>query len=214
MRLGMLLLAAASSLVISGCFEDTATDTGSQPTPEATAGTQGGTETAADDTASGSGGEAGVCPEYCSQIQDVCTAELSQYQSEQICLGACAGFPPGSVADQLGNSAGCRRFQAVQAAEAPDTFCGAAGPTGDGVCGAQCESFCGLATALCTGEMAQWPDVPSCIADCMQFPMDVEYNSSVINGDSYACRTYHLTVAALDPVVHCPHIGLDSPVCV
>jgi len=216
MRLASSLwIALASTLPIPGCFEDIPTDeTGAEPTGTGTQGT-GDTSGTADDTADDSSGEAvDVCPEYCGLIQDVCTADRAQYPSEAICLGVCAGLPPGSAEDQLGNSAGCRRFQAVQAAEAPDTFCGAAGPTGDGVCGAQCESFCGLAQALCTGDQAQWPDVPSCIADCMQFPMDVPYDASVVNGDSYACRTYHLTVAALDPGVHCPHIGLDSPVCV
>ena len=121
--------------------------------------------------------------------------------------------PTGCV-HRLGNSSACRRFQAVQASEMPATFCGAAGPTGDGVCGAQCESFCGLASELCTGDLEQWPDIPSCIADCMQFPTDTMFNASVTMGDSYACRSYHLTVAALDPDVHCPHIGLVSATCV
>src|SRR5690606_38990103 len=156
MRLASSLwIALASTLPIPGCFEDIPTDeTGAEPTGTGTQGT-GDTSGTADDTADDSSGEAvDVCPEYCGLIQDVCTADRAQYPSEAICLGVCAGLPPGSAEDQLGNSAGCRRFQAVQAAEAPDTFCGAAGPTGDGVCGAQCESFCGLAQALCTGDQA------------------------------------------------------------
>lgn len=207
MRMPLVLLLLGSSS-ISGCFEDTQTDTGADASASTSDGTASGT------AADGSTGEQDVCPEYCNLVQDVCTADQAQYQSDEICLGVCAALPPGNSDDQLGNSSACRRFQAVQAAEAPDTFCGAAGPTGDGVCGAQCESFCGLATELCTGDLAQWPDVPSCIADCMQFPTDVDYNASVVSGDSYACRAYHLTVAALDPGVHCPHIGLGSPVCV
>lgn len=206
MRLAFPLLVLATTLTLAGCFEDIPSN------PEPTSSGGSGSETAADETASG--GEASVCPEYCGLVQDVCTADNLQYQSEEICLGVCAALPPGTPDDQLGNSAGCRRFQAVQAAEAADTFCGAAGPTGDGVCGAQCETFCGLAMEVCTGDMAQWPDLPSCVTDCMEFPMDVEYSAAVTSGDSYACRTYHLTVAALDPVVHCPHIVLGSPVCV
>lgn len=205
MRMPLLLLILGVP-TLPGCFVDSQTDTGAVASAS---GSEGSTS-----MADGSTGEQDVCPEYCNLVQDVCTADQAQYQSDEICLGVCAGLPPGSSDDQLGNSAACRRFQAVQAAEAPDTFCGAAGPTGDGVCGAQCESFCGLATALCTGDVAQWPDVPSCITDCMQFPMDVEYNASVVVGDSYACRSYHLTVAALDPGVHCPHIGLVSATCV
>jgi hypothetical protein len=205
-----LLLVCA--LALPGCFVDSQTDTGAQGSTDTEQGTSNGDT--ADTTADGSTGEVDVCPEYCGLMQDLCTAEQSQYTSDELCLEVCAGMPPGNPDDQLGNSAACRRFQAVQASEAPDTFCGAAGPTGDGVCGAQCEAFCSLAMALCTGELEQWPDIPSCITDCMQFPMDVEYNSSVVVGNSYACRTYHVTVASLDPGVHCPHIGLVSPVCV
>jgi hypothetical protein len=199
------VLVLLGALASTGCFEDI-----SDPVPESS----GGTTQASEGTADGSTGEPDVCPEYCGLIQDVCTAELSQYTSDEHCAAVCAALPPGSPGDQLGNSAACRRFQAVQASEAPDTFCGAAGPTGGGVCGATCEVFCGLATVVCTDELAQWPDVPSCVADCMQFPTDVEYNAMVVSGDSYACRAYHLTVAALDPGVHCPHIGLVSAVCV
>lgn len=212
MRLGPCLLVLTASLAVSACFEDISTDTGQEPTSDAT---QGATDGTADGTADETtAAEVDVCPEYCGLVQDVCTDARAQYTSEEICLGVCAALPPGTPDDQLGNTAGCRRFQAVQAAEAPDTFCGAAGPTGDGVCGAECETFCGLAMGVCTDADEQWPDVPSCLADCMQFPTDVEYDASVVNGDSYACRMYHLTVAALDPGVHCPHIGLASPVCV
>lgn len=208
-----LVLVLLGTLASTGCFEDSQTDTGAETSAGATQGNEGST-TAADDTAEGSTGEADVCPEYCSLVQDVCTADRAQYAGGEVCLGVCAALPPGNPNDQLGNSAACRRSQAVQASEMPDTFCGAAGPTGDGVCGAQCETFCGLATTICSGDFEQWPDVPSCIADCMQFPDDVEYNTSVINGDSYACRAYHLTVASLDPGVHCPHIALVSATCV
>ena len=198
-----LVLVLVGALALPGCFEDI-----TDPTPEASSGTASDA-TAADSTT----GEPSVCPEYCSLVQGVCTADFAQYTSEAVCLAVCEGFPPGNPDDQLGNSIACRRFQAVQAQEMPSTFCGASGPTGDNVCGARCDSFCSLAMELCTGDMAQWPDLPSCLADCMQFPDDAMYNASVTSGNSSACRTYHLTVASLDPGVHCPHIGLDSATC-
>jgi hypothetical protein len=191
-------------LVLPGCFEDI-----TNPEPQDTEGSEESTA-AADSTT----GEPSVCPEYCSLMRDLCTADFQQYTSDAICAAVCEAYPPGSSEDQLGNTAACRRFQAVQASENAAGFCGAAGPTGNGVCGAECESFCGLAMDLCTGELAQWPDVPSCITDCMQFPTDAMYNASVTEGDSYACRVYHLTVASLDPDVHCPHIALDSVTCI
>lgn len=194
-------LVLAGSLALSGCFVDA-------PNVES----DGSTGTTAADGSS-SGGES-VCPEYCNLVQDVCTADFAQYTSDAICLAVCEAMPPGNPEDQLGNSAACRRFQAVQASENPAGFCGAAGPTGQDVCGARCESFCSLAMTLCTGEHEQWPDVPTCLLDCMQFPEETMFNASMTMGDSYACRMYHLTVASLDPDVHCPHIGLASPVCV
>jgi hypothetical protein len=197
----VLVLVLSEALAPSGCFEE------ADPVPEGSSGT---TAAAADSTT----GEPSVCPEYCGLVQSVCTADFAQYTSEPVCLAVCEGFPPGNPEDQLGNSAACRRFQAIQAQENSSTFCGAAGPTGDDVCGAQCESFCSLAMELCTDDLAQWPDIPSCITDCMQFPDGVMFNASVTSGDSYACRTYHLTVASLDPGVHCPHIALVSSMCV
>lgn len=197
-----LVLVFGGAFALPGCFEDI-----NDPLPQGSSGT-----TDAQATADSTGGE-DVCPEYCNLVQDVCTADFSQYPSDAVCLAVCDALPPGNPEDQLGNSAACRRFQAVQASENAATFCGAAGPTGDGVCGAQCETFCGLAMELCTDDLAQWTDIPSCITDCMQFPDTVEFYSGVTMGDSYACRSYHLTVAALDPGVHCPHIGLDSATC-
>jgi hypothetical protein len=198
-----LVLVLVGSLALLGCFEDI-----TDPLPQGSTGT---TQTSGAD---GSTGEAEVCPEYCTLVQDVCETELAQYTSTAICEAVCEAMPPGTPEDQFTNSAACRRFQAIQASEDPTTFCGAAGPTGGGVCGAQCESFCSLATTLCTGDNEQWPDAPACIADCMQLSMDVDYHAAVVSGDSYACRTYHLTVAALDPEVHCPHIGPVSATCV
>jgi len=211
-------LALLMMIGLPGCFVDAPPvgdtgddDPGATSTGAASTGSEASTGMA--DSSGGSTGAEDVCPEYCGLVQDICTEDREQYQSEEICLGVCEALPQGDPDDQLGNSAQCRRFQTLQATEDPDSFCRAAGPTGNDTCGAACETFCGLATELCTGDMAQWPDVPSCVVDCMQFPNDVDYNSMVISGDSYACRMYHLTVAALDPVVHCPHIGLDSPVC-
>jgi hypothetical protein len=204
-----LVLVLLGALASTGCFVDSQSDTGAEASDGTTQGTEGSSTAVADSST----GEADVCPEYCSLVQDVCTEDLAQYTSDQVCLGVCAALPPGTPEDQLGNTAECRRFQAVQASE-NDTFCGAAGPTGDNVCGAACETFCSLATALCTGELQQWPDIPSCLVDCMEFPMDIDFNAQVVSGNSYACRSYHLSVASLDPGVHCPHIALVSEVCV
>ncbi len=95
----------------------------------------------------------------------------------------------------------------------PVTHCPHAGPAGEGVCGAECESFCTLAAGLCTGANKQWPDMASCMTDCATFPTTPQYNASVTSGNSYACRLYHLTAASITPSVHCPHIQKMSAVC-
>jgi hypothetical protein len=114
---------------------------------------------------------------------------------------------------QTGNSVECRRSQAIQAAEMPDVFCDPAGPSGSGICGGDCESFCFLADKICTGPMQQFPSIPDCIQDCMGFPTDPPYDPAVHSGDTFGCRLYHLTVAALDPGTHCGHIVENSPIC-
>ena len=126
MRLGLLLLVFATSvptsLSMGGCF-DVPPDVNDVTTSDTSSGTTGGT------AADGSTGEADLCPEYCSLVQDVCSAEQAQYTSEAVCLAACADLPPGTPDDQLGNTAGCRRFQAVQTACAgPSARCSAAWP--------------------------------------------------------------------------------------
>ena len=154
------------------------------------------------------------CSEYCGLITDHCDGAESQYSGATACEAVCEVLPPGTVDDELGNTVGCRTYHSIVAAEEPETHCVHAGAGGSGVCGAPCESFCGLAAQLCTGDDQQYADTEACLAECMMFPDDVPTSTEATEGDSYACRLYHLTVAALQPDVHCPHIVLDSPVCV
>jgi len=197
------------SLAMVACFSPSSDD----DNEGTSAATTAGVATAADESTT-SEIAAPSCSEYCGLITDHCGDAQAQYSGATACEAVCEALPPGTVDDELGNTVGCRTYHSIVAAEEPETHCVHAGPGGSGVCGAPCESFCGLAAELCTGADQQYDDTEACLAECMMFPDDVPTSTDATEGDSYACRLYHLTVAALQPDVHCPHIVLDSPVCV
>lgn len=154
-----------------------------------------------------------ACESYCSLMEDHCES-VPQYSGEVACQSVCERMNPGTPADALGNTVGCRTTHAFLAARSAEPHCHHAGPTGDGTCGATCESFCSLALSICTGELAPWDDADSCIADCQSWSPEPKYQADVPDDDTYACRMRHLTLAAAQPEVHCGHIGPVSPVCV
>lgn len=153
------------------------------------------------------------CPDYCQLMDDHCDGDLAQYPGQAICEATCALMEPGEETDVLGNTASCRAHHALLAAESADPHCLHAGPTGDTTCGGPCESFCSLALVACPGELSPFLDADDCIAQCEAFDPEPRYSASVTEGDSYACRMHHLTLAALQSEVHCSHIATDSPVC-
>lgn len=214
-----------AGVFVAGCFSPSDADTDTEADASSTGATNPGTSmnpttdpaTTSPDPTTGNVDDSTTeapatpsCEEYCALVDDHCTAEFAQYSGTTSCEAVCAAMPLGNPGDELGNTVGCRTYHAIVAAEAPDPHCGHAGPGGASVCGAPCESFCTLAAGLCTGADEQYADTESCITECMVFSTD----SDSIEGDTYACRLYHLTVAALQPDVHCPHIVLDSPVCI
>ncbi len=159
------------------------------------------------------GDQALACQEYCSLIDDHCGEVAPQYPGLSVCQAVCLATAPGASGDALGNSVACRTHHAVLAARTPETHCLHAGPTGDGTCGASCESFCGLALAVCTGDDAPWPDADTCIESCTAWPQEPQYRADVEDADTFACRMRHLTLATLQPELHCAHVDDDSPVC-
>lgn len=168
---------------------------------------------AADNGSGESGGTLATCADYCALINASCEGMLEQYVPGAACEAVCATFDQGPSGAMSGHSLECRAYHATNAAEDPEGHCRHAGPSGDGVCGGTCESFCTAAMEICTGDNAQWALVDDCIDDCQMFPVDPPYTSSVEPGDSFACRMYHLTLASTQVVPHCSHIALVSPVC-
>jgi hypothetical protein len=73
-----------------------------------------------------------------------------------------------------------------------------------------CANYCALMAMNCKGDeatdggLSQFPNAASCMHECMQMPVGTAADKT---GDSLGCRTYHATLAATDPITHCPHAG-------
>jgi len=153
------------------------------------------------------------CTDYCNSIQSACTGSLAQYFNTQACLDSCKTLPSGTAADTAGNTIGCRTYHAGAAGSQPNPHCYHAGPGGAGVCGADCDGFCTIAQASCTGANQSFSSFAACTGECAGFPAAPAYTATVTSGDSFACRMYHLTSATQQPATHCSHIIEASATC-
>lgn len=143
------------------------------------------------------------CEQYCATIGGTCTGAVEQYSALASCLGSCAVFPPGAPGDTNGNSFACRSYH-LQASESdPATHCQMAGPAGAGVCGTDCEGFCSIVMASCTGSHQEYASAADCLSKCAGFPDTAAYSTSV-TGNTVACRVYVATRAFIDPATYCP----------
>ena len=155
------------------------------------------------------------CAEYCALVQETCTGEQAQYGSADECLAYCddwAALPLGAAGATSGNSVGCRTYHAGVAVGDPALHCAHAGPSGGGVCGTWCETYCHLTQKNCTGDSVIFADDAACAAACAAYPADGA--PSAIEGDTVQCRLYHAGVAGTDlpasAMVHCPHAAIDG----
>ena len=173
-------------------------------------GTDAGTDAGTTDAGSG----APTCASYCTTVMANCVGANAQYSSQASCLGACAAFGQGTTGATSGNTLSCRAYHAGASPADPALHCPHAGPAGDATCGSNCESFCAIAIAKCAGTFA---DAAACTSACNGFATNTaHYNSNTTSGNSFACRMYHLSVAATDATTattHCPHITTVSSTC-
>jgi hypothetical protein len=116
-----------------------------------------------------------------------------------------------------GNTLGCRSHYLGLAAAAPATNCPIAGPSGAGTCGTDCEGFCTLDLAICTGSLAQYPSYQNCLTACAGLNAGTgTYNISHTADNSVLCRVYHVCAAApggAASTTHCPHTAVVSATC-
>ena len=212
----------------------------SSTSSSSTSGTGGSGTTTSSSTStstsssSSSGAVTLTCASYCSEVLANCTGAQQQYGSTATddgmanCLGFCASFPPGTIADTSGDTLGCHLYHGGAAKADPVTHCPHAGPTGGdksptgtaGICGEPCDAFCNAALAVCTGANSQFTDKPTCMTACQAFAADpAAYDSTdttLQSANDLGCRVYHLTAAsasATAAATHCPHIVTASPVC-
>ncbi len=147
-----------------------------------------------------------------------CTGSNAQFTSQASCEGTCSAWMAGTAGATSGNTLACRGYHlgvAATGTAAAATHCPHAGPGGGGACGANCEGFCTVAQAKCAGQFA---DNTACMTACSGFTNATAMYTSMGNGsgNTFACRLYHLTVAATDTAsatTHCPHIPATSPPC-
>jgi len=178
-------------------------------------GSLGGSGAEAGSAADAGDAGASLCELYCDTVMNECSGAFSVYARRENCLGVCKALPVGTPADTSGNSVYCRLQAArVAAAELP-YYCPAAGPGGNGVCGANCESFCALADQLCSGSNRQFADMAACLTACQALPdlggFTTSSTAGQYSGPHVQCRLFHVSNAALDPVAHCPHAGGAKP---
>jgi hypothetical protein len=145
------------------------------------------------------------CRNYCSTIQSACVSgSNTQYKSDLSCMKSCLAFAPGTLADASINTLGCRFNRALAAVANPDQNCAAAGPSGGGVCGTNCNAYCAMMLTTCS---TVYEDLATCDAACesMTGVAETSYHSPQ-SGNTLQCRIYHVTFAAEgSPEIHCVH---------
>ena len=225
MSVGSLFLAS------TGCGDDTEAGGGGSATTatsgSSSAKTSSSTSTATSSSSSG-GGVKLDCASYCTQVAANCKDTNAQWPDDASCQAGCKTFAAGTLADMAGNTLGCRLYHSGDPAKgaaamhcphagitAGDPDATATGAGKDGPCGDGVEAFCKLAVATCP---AVWADVAKCTTDAKTFKGSAATFGGMTDTDkdTFACRSYHLTVAAKSTesaAMHCPHIALASATC-
>jgi hypothetical protein len=194
----------------------------------------GGSQATAGGPPSSTGGagpdEPDICERYCDQVTRVCKGKYEQYRTFDQCVRVCRLIPAGAEGDKDTNTVGCRMRQAELAESEPFVYCKSAGPLGEGKCGSDCISYCGLMQQACTAastagnlESSYYESSEACLAACGALPATdaapMHYSTSATAepssfvGNNVFCRTYHVAAAIEQdaPDEHCPHAMGGDP---
>jgi hypothetical protein len=68
----------------------------------------------------------------------------------------------------------------------------------------ECETYCGLVTGVCTGDVAVYQNVAECLAVCGLLPQGVPGDQAE---NTSRCRRYHSYAAMSNTTTHCTHAG-------
>jgi hypothetical protein len=154
--------------------------------------------------------QAELCTEYCDLVMAGCEGEFAVYYRHDACMAVCRTMDIGDL-DEAGmtDTLACRLFHA-NFTDTDPTECVVAGPSGGGVCGDECETYCKFYERVCHPEGSLNP--PACVEKCRGLrtarAFDVEAQGS---GDTLECRIIHTCNATQNPDVHCPHATLIPP---
>jgi hypothetical protein len=156
-----------------------------------------------------------TCADYCAFTAAVCADERAVYESPEQCEAVCAELSPGTFADTVENTVGCRYYHTNSSLLAPDAHCAHTGPGGDGHCGeddpdtgktGSCESYCKLLQAACGSEFSNaYTSQDDCHTQCSELPpsfgveKDQGYTVATAKGATLACRLLNVSRALLDP---------------
>lgn len=159
-----------------------------------------------------------TCEGYCSRMATTCSSESDNpfpgTDPKATCLRVCGNWAPGND-KSAGDDLACRARVLSSTIEltgaARTAGCRSAGPI-TAACGGECETFCRLNRAACTGTSEQYASEAECITQCkssMPPGLDQPIPKS-IDGNTIACRAYHTMVglgSPTDRTTHCPHAG-------
>lgn len=171
--------------------------------------------------------EPSKCQEFCAAVTGKCTGTGTAqkvYDSEAECMSFCAAL--GTIEVKVGKETidpvACRMNRVLESEKDADE-CTNASPTGGGMCGSPCETYCQLFTATC-GDYCQdhpetcWvPPADSCISQCEALPAAANPGFDVKRDhdfDTMQCRMRHLVAAILNKdiaggLAHCGHASFN-----
>jgi hypothetical protein len=178
-------------------------------------GAPGGAELDRNASAGTDGGAAAsLCEQYCAAVTANCTETFAVYTSYEACLAVCAALPEGQPGDRNINSVQCRLHAALVAGAEVPHYCPIAGPGGNGECGSDCESLCGLRAQICAPYVDS--DIAACLGDCAKLEdlgtFSTDLSQGQYRGPHVQCRLYHVSAAASDDAErHCLHADGAAP---
>ncbi len=174
-----------------------------------------------------SGDASSTCPDYCTNITATCVGDNTQYKDEPMCERMCAVMEAGTPGQATADTVACRQLNVRSAKDAPDgsaqqhSACVTGGPAASCCSGTvqqcQCEAFCNLDLALCTGSNAAYQSLSDCTTACATWGGSFDGPLFGSTGNTLQCRTYHLDLSQTgqpaDLVTHCKHTAAISGVC-
>ncbi|HSQ67766.1 MAG TPA: hypothetical protein VLM85_31360 [Polyangiaceae bacterium] len=167
-----------------------------------------------------------TCANYCTDMMKTCAGDTQQYIDEPTCEHMCAVMDAGTPGVGNADTVACRELNLSNAKDVADgsaaqyTAC-VSGGVAAACCSSgqqcQCETFCNLDLALCTGSNAVYQSLSQCMTACATWRQDFSGPLTSATGNTLQCRTYHLERSQsgqfADLVTHCKHTGDPSGVC-